>query len=841
MKRLILLSFFTLLFAINVDAQRNCGAMDHLEHLQELDPKMDLRIEKIEKATRAFLEKDESQRMDGVITIPVVFHVVYNTTAENISDARILDQLDALNADFRRTNPDADGTWPQAADSEFEFCLATTDPNGAATTGINRVQTSVTAFGTNDNVKFSSSGGVDAWNTSEYLNIWVCNIGGGILGYAQFPGGPAATDGVVNLYSATGGPNVQGTAVPYNLGRTLTHEVGHYLNLRHIWGDGGCGVDDFVTDTPTSDASNFGCATGHISCGSVDMVENYMDYSDDACMNLFTEGQKTRMRALFDAGGFRESLLTSMACGEPADPTCDDGIQNGDETGVDCGGSCPNACPPDPTCDDGMMNGDEEGVDCGGSECDPCPCLGVEVTVSITFDNYPEETSWEISDGSGVVASGGTYGSEPDGSTLDIPVCLEEGCYTFTILDAFGDGICCGFGNGSYIVSVGGQTVVSGNGEFDSSESTGFCTTPSDPTCDDGIQNGDEEGVDCGGSECPVCPTCDDGMMNGDEEGVDCGGSECPACPTCDDGMMNGDEEGVDCGGTECIPCPTCDDGIQNGDEFGVDCGGSECEPCTDCQDIIVDSNDFESGFGIWNDGGSDCIRSSAAAYANSGTRSIRLRDNSSSSVVTTDNLALAGFESLTVDFTYITRSMENGEDFWIDGSLDGGATWQPLFNWVRGVDFSNSSREFVSIGINSDAFNNTTKLRFRCDASANNDWVYLDDIVIGGCGFEDAGATRLFGNDLVAEVKADVINDVNVYPNPTTDILNIKYAVTTDTRVQLNVLDMSGRRLMTSAESAVKGENTTSMQVSELNAGIYYIQINTGEQQIVKKFVVIE
>ncbi|MCB0624470.1 MAG: zinc metalloprotease, partial [Saprospiraceae bacterium] len=175
-----------------------------------------------------------------------------------------------------------------------------------------RTSTSVTAFSANDNMKFNSSGGKDAWPAGSYLNIWVCDLSGGLLGYAQFPGGPASTDGVVIDYAYFG---TIGTATPpFHLGRTATHEVGHWLNLRHIWGDGPCSVDDFVTDTPTSDAANYGCPIGHVSCSTTDMVQNYMDYTDDACMNLYTTGQKNRMRAVFDTGGARQSLLNSTAC-----------------------------------------------------------------------------------------------------------------------------------------------------------------------------------------------------------------------------------------------------------------------------------------------------------------------------------------------------------------------------------------------------------------------------------------------------------------------------------------------------------------------------------------------
>ena len=211
---------------------RNCGSMAYLQHQIDANPARLAALEAIENHTNLVMASEAVP--SGVITIPVVVHVVYNNSTENISTAQIQSQIDVLNADFRRTNSDADGTWSQAADSEIEFCLATVDPNGNATTGITRTSTSVTAFGTNDNMKFNSSGGKDAWPAGEYLNMWVCDISGGILGYAQFPGGSASTDGVVIDYQYFG---TIGTATsPFDLGRTTTHEVGHWLNLRHIWG-----------------------------------------------------------------------------------------------------------------------------------------------------------------------------------------------------------------------------------------------------------------------------------------------------------------------------------------------------------------------------------------------------------------------------------------------------------------------------------------------------------------------------------------------------------------------------------------------------------------------------
>jgi hypothetical protein len=250
----------------------------------------------------------------GVTAIPVVVHVVYKTAAQNISDAQITSQIDVLNRDFRKTNPDVNSTpavfMPLCGDARVEFELAKQDPQGNPTTGITRRQTTVTTFSDDDKVKSAATGGADAWPTDKYLNVWVCPLGGGLLGYAQFPGGPATTDGVVIVHSGFG---TTGTAAaPFALGRSATHEIGHWLNLRHIWGDdgNGCSGDDFVVDTPNAAGSNFGApAFPIVTCNNGpngDLFMNYMDYVDDAAMFMFTNGQVTRMQACLD--GDRASI-----------------------------------------------------------------------------------------------------------------------------------------------------------------------------------------------------------------------------------------------------------------------------------------------------------------------------------------------------------------------------------------------------------------------------------------------------------------------------------------------------------------------------------------------------
>jgi hypothetical protein len=272
-----------------------------------MDPEFRLRRSQIHLQSDAFLRSGRAYRSMASgepRTLPVVVQVVYRTKAENISDAQIHSQIEALNRDFSATNSDKSSTpavWQGLiVDSLVRFALATKDPKGKATTGIVRTKTKNRSFGTNDGVKSRSSGGADPWPTSKYLNLWVCTLGGGLLGYAQFPGGPAATDGVVVLNTAFG--TVGTAAAPFNVGRTAVHEVGHWLNLNHIWGDtNNCSGTDNVSDTPKAQLPNYGTPTfPHISCSNGpngDMFVNYMDYVDDKAMVMFTSGQVARMHA----------------------------------------------------------------------------------------------------------------------------------------------------------------------------------------------------------------------------------------------------------------------------------------------------------------------------------------------------------------------------------------------------------------------------------------------------------------------------------------------------------------------------------------------------------------
>ncbi len=282
--------------------RRTCASQDVLEEQLAADPGLAARMNAIERNVEAYQNQVASGRLlpSGIIEIPVVVNVLYKTTAENISLAQIQSQIDVLNADYSATNSDyskvpSTFTSVRSGDVGIRFVLDQ----------VIRKKTTKTSWTTNDAMKKSSGGGLNPTSPTTKLNMWSCNMSGGILGYAQFPGGSSATDGVVMDNNAFG---VTTAGAPYNKGRTATHEVGHWLNLRHIWGDATCGNDQ-VGDTPLHNGANYGCPAAGVrstcSGSPIMMTMNYMDYTDDLCMYMFSAGQKTRMKATFASGGGR--------------------------------------------------------------------------------------------------------------------------------------------------------------------------------------------------------------------------------------------------------------------------------------------------------------------------------------------------------------------------------------------------------------------------------------------------------------------------------------------------------------------------------------------------------
>ncbi|MEL6141401.1 MAG: T9SS type A sorting domain-containing protein, partial [Bacteroidota bacterium] len=655
-----------------------------------------------------------------------------------------------------------------------------------------------------------------------------------------------------------------GTYGAFPDGSNVTEEIclvdGCYdFTILDSYGDGICcsyGVGDYTLADATgnvlasgasfgnSETTNF-CVGGGSQPTCTDGIQNGQETGVDCggpdcpacptCTDGIQNGQETDV----DCGGpdcpacptcndgIQNGQETGVDCGGPdcpACPTCDDGIQNGQETGVDCGGP---DCPACPTCNDGIQNGQETGVDCGGPDCPACPqgCNANEVVITILLDNYPEETSWDIQNGSGnVLASGGTYGSQPDGSTVTEIACLADGCYTFTIYDSFGDGICCAYGIGNYSVTSNG-TVLAAGAAFRNLESTDFCLGQiAEPSCTDGIQNGQETDIDCGGPDCPACPTCDDGILNGNETDVDCGGPDCPACPTCTDGIQNGQETGVDCGGPDCPACPS---------------GGSE----------VILGSFFETGWDGWQDGGADCFRySGTRSYE--GQYSIRLRDNSSSSIMTSAAYDVSGYTSLDIEFYFYPNSMETGEDFFVN--YFDGSSWLTLAAFASGSDFSNGSFYVATVSVNTSQANFPTnaQFRFQCDASTNSDQIYIDAVTVTG-NFDGSGlmnngpiATSIeeLGKPSVPVVREESIDlggfeaklpasDLQLFPNPASDQVSL---LTEGTIQSVRLLSATGQQIR-----LIKFVNSQStISVADLQPGVYYLMVEVDGQLQPQRFV---
>ena len=502
---ILCLVFFYCSINNNILSQRTCGSVDKMKEYFSKNPE--------KKSKRLNLEDLIINDVDNEIpkltmNIPVVFHIIYNTPEQNISDAQILSQLDVLNEDFNRTNADAFNV-PSDFDSivasmQINFCLSKQDPNGNLTNGILRKQTSINGFNLFDSIiHYDHSGGSDAWDTDKYLNIWVCKINSGILGWAQFPAaGVPETDGVVIDYQHFG---TLGTAIyPYNKGRTTTHEIGHYFNLFHTWGDNYCG-DDWVNDTPIQEGPNYGCSNHPSpSCNNNgDMYMNYMDYSDDACMNSFTIGQRNRLwSSLYN---YRLSLLSSYGCNEIAQGNPDAKIEIIFPIGEIEG--CHNPLYPEVVITNksnetlytglikykvngsnfkyqswnGTLNQNEKdtillsGFAIGGNNhivyakfINPNNSIdldssnnydsqifktngGTNININLITDNYADENSWKLLNQNNNVIDQGQ--NLLNNTHYIYNYCLENSCYKFIINDSYGDGFCCSYGNGNISIN----------------------------------------------------------------------------------------------------------------------------------------------------------------------------------------------------------------------------------------------------------------------------------------------------------------------------------------------------------------------------------------------------
>lgn len=554
--------------------QIRCSTTEYEKFLQEKNPKR-MSDAQFEAWLAPLVKKQKAMRTTSklaatIIKIPVVVHVIHSGqaigTAPNISDAQIQSQITVLNQDFRKIagTPGGESTNPIAADVEIEFVLALQDPNGNPTNGIDRVNFCQPTWSPEE---------IDAtvkpatiWDPTQYLNMWSVSFSNSSdLGYAQFPdasglpglstsGGNANTDGVVSGYTVFGSKDHDTNNnflldAKYNKGRTMTHEVGHWLGLRHIWGDSDCG-DDFCADTPIHHKENYDCPqTIPLSCDPVpvpEMIQNYMDYTDDVCMNIFTLNQKDRITVIMNNAARRSSLKTStkgtavslvandaeikieagkcvvtpenVGCNTPPPSNKQVAIYNrGNSTltsvtlnyTINGGGNQIHIWNGSLTQNQStivtLLNTNSYGVlnvnvatTNGGTDqrvgnntataTYTAPAIPTNYTFNtFTFrlqqDLWGNETTWSLKDSSGVTLyNGGPYTEKDELPLPDLItqnwVLASNKCYTFTINDSQGDGICCGDeGNGYYdIKSTDGLTTVIAGTEFGYSDSKSFTT-----------------------------------------------------------------------------------------------------------------------------------------------------------------------------------------------------------------------------------------------------------------------------------------------------------------------------------------------------------------------------
>ncbi len=552
-----------------------CGTTEYEESLQEKNPKR-MNSAQFESWLNPLIQKKASMRtsqINAIITIPVVVHVVYNGqtvgTAPNISDIQVESQITVLNQDYRRMfGTPGYNTNAVGADTEIQFVLAKQDPNGNPTNGIDRVSYCIDSWSNSDIETILKPNTI--WDTSQYLNLWTVQfVDNKLLGYAQFPdgtgtglsglnsgGGIANTDGVVVRYNSFGSGSGSNFLLdsPYNRGRTTTHEVGHWLGLIHIWGEGSnCNTNtDFCADTPVAKDPNYDCLTVKNSCTSKagnDMTENYMDYTNDTCMSIFTQNQKTRMNTVMDNAARRLSLKTSTkgnalslfandaevqfetSC---APITCSTNINQTTQKiiiynrgssnltsvtgnykingGADIpfswsGTLTPNKFASFPITINATTNGTvtvsldkannvtdqraSNNTDTGSYTLPSAPTnyASNNYIFRLQLDYYGSETTWNIKNAAGTtlyssVTYTNTFVDKP--ATSPIPDLITQNwtlasnqCYTFTINDLAGDGICCGTnpgdsGTGYYDIKLSNGTVVASGASFKSIESKSF-------------------------------------------------------------------------------------------------------------------------------------------------------------------------------------------------------------------------------------------------------------------------------------------------------------------------------------------------------------------------------
>ena len=473
-------------------------------------------------------------------------------------------------------------------------------------------------------------------------------------------------------------------------------------------------------------------------------------------------------------------------------------------------------------------------LDIGGSNCATGP-----VTLSITFDNYPEETSWTITNSGGsIVASGGTYGSQADGSTLTQDITLDGGDFTFTLNDSYGDGICCAYGSGSYTLTDALGTVLASGGSFASSEATDFCmdAPPADTEAPSAPGSLSASGTTQTSTDLSWSASTDNVAVTGYNVYVN--------------GSLDGTTTSTSYSVSGLTASTTYTMAVSASDAASNESAQSSISVTTEDAGsgttTTLFANFFESGWDGWTDGGSDCFRySGTRSYE--GSYSIRLRDNSGTrSAMTSQTYDVSSYDQIDVEFYFYPNSMESGEDFWV--RFYDGSSWQTVASYAAGTSFNNGSFYVATVTINSGDYNfaSNSQFRFQCDASANGDQVYIDAVTVTGTSgsARSAGNTITQLNGLRRSPGLDGFDleegNIALYPNPATVSATVRMELDEAVELNMTVLDLQGREVQKMKWDSVQGSFEHTIDVSKMDQGLYFVNIKTseGEKEVVKLMV---
>lgn len=730
---------------------------------------------------------------------------------------------------------------------------------------------------------------IGAWHdVPNVINVYFTGnltYNGGLLcGYAYFPGGP---DHLMMKNSCA------------TNGSTFIHEWGHIFSLWHTHGKSNTGTTDElvdgsncavagddICDTPadpnlfgqTSGCSYTGSATDNNGHLFIPDPSNYMSYAPSNCRNSFSPMQQARMN--YSAANDRPYLScgTTPPCANPISTfPYTEGFENGwsgwtnnpaedFDMSINSGGS-PTAGTGPTSAAEGTQYvlAEATGIPPGAISVIESPCFDLSGTVNPQFSfNYH------------------LYG--PDAGQLVAQISTDGG-YTW-------------YGNPIFVFSISGDqgnSWQSGNIDLTPYINSTFVQIRlgviiQGDVGDIAIDNLTLEDV----TNCVAPPTLSLNWNNESCDGAADGtatanlsGGTAPFTFTWSNGATSQSISSLPPGNYQmtvvdangCVVTgifailaanivgTSCDDGNPNtvNDVYDQNC---VCMGVEACSYQIIDFNNFDSNWGIWNDGGSDCRRSANdAAYAYSGNRCVRLRDNTSTSTTTTDILDLSSYEEITVDFTYYPRSMDNSnEDFWLQISTNGGSTFTTIEEWNRNDEFVNNVRYFENVVIPG-PFSSNTKLRFRCDASGNSDWVYLDDIEISGCFSPqaliaentggtntgkipvesnqailngDASPNSIFGT-ITLPIQEESLSDLHLFPNPASSSVKVRFSSSVETVYILEVMDAMGKIVKIVELEAITGLNTYEIITDILPAGFYLVMVRSSYEFLSEKLILVD